>query len=285
MILKMRSSKIIIGLLLISLLASFHSKAIAKNDTLVVISTSYGVIKLMLYEDTPIHRHNFIKLAKTGFYDSLLFHRIISGFMIQGGDPDSRRASSSEILGNGDIGYKLPQEILNNHFHKKGCLAAARQPDDVNQDRASSACQFYIVQGKKYSELDIVTVESRLANQLKQSITLRYLGRPENAALKTRFLAHQQARNKDSLDAIIKVIQPFIEGDLKTQKPHVFSAEEKHVYANFGGSPHLDGGYTIFGEVVEGIEIIDKLAEVEVNGNNRPLMDIRMKVTLEIVNK
>jgi cyclophilin family peptidyl-prolyl cis-trans isomerase len=284
MILKSRKNlfKLYLPLLLIFVFAQLKSSA--KNDTIVVVSTSYGVIKLKLYDDTPIHKHNFIKLVKSGFYDSLLFHRIISGFMIQGGDPDSKKAGATQNLGNGDIGYTLPAEIFPTHIHKKGALAAARQSDDVNPNKASSGCQFYIVQGKKFSDLDMVTVESRMVNQLKQSITWKYLGKPENTSLKERYMAHQQKRNIDSLNFINKQIQPAIEAELKLNQAHKFSPEEKKIYATVGGSPHLDGNYTVFGEVIEGIDVVDKIAEVEVAGNSRPITDIRMKVTLEVIN-
>jgi cyclophilin family peptidyl-prolyl cis-trans isomerase len=261
-----------------------QSKAYAKSDTLVVITTSYGVIKLMLYDDTPNHKQNFLKLAKSGFYDSLLFHRIISGFMIQGGDPNSKVADSSQNLGNGDIGYTLTPEILPTHIHKKGALAAARQGDDVNPDKLSSGCQFYIVQGKKFSAIDMVTVESRMLSQLKQSIIWKYMSKPENSKLKEQYTAHQQARNSDSLNAIIKQLQPMVEDELKILKPHKFSEEEKIIYATKGGSPHLDGNYTVFGEVVDGLDVIDRIAEVELVGNSRPKLDVRMKVSLQIVN-
>jgi cyclophilin family peptidyl-prolyl cis-trans isomerase len=261
-----------------------QSKAYAKSDTLVVITTSYGAITLKLYDDTPNHKQNFLKLAKSGFYDSLLFHRIISGFMIQGGDPDSKKADASQNLGNGDLGYTLTPEILPTHIHKKGALAAARQGDDVNPGKLSSGCQFYIVQGKKFSDLDMVTVESRMLSQLKQSIIWKYMSKPENSKLKEQYTAHQQARNNDSLNAIIKQLQPIVEAELKNQKSHKFSDEEKRIYATKGGSPHLDGNYTVFGEVVDGLDVIDRIAEVELVGNSRPKLDVRMKVSLQIVN-
>jgi cyclophilin family peptidyl-prolyl cis-trans isomerase len=279
-----QKNKVLISILLIFITSLMSFSAFAKIDTLVVITTSYGTFKLKLYEDTPNHRHNFIKLAQDGFYDSLLFHRIISGFMIQGGDPDSKTANPNQSLGNGDIGYTLAPEIKPQYFHKKGAIAAARQGDDVNPDKVSSGCQFYIVQGKKFSELDMVTVESRMANQLKQSLMWKYLARPENSILRERYVSNQKARNADSLAIINKLIQPFIDAEFMNQKLHKFTPEEKAIYAQYGGSPHLDGNYTVFGEVVEGIEVIDKIAEVEVAGNSRPLNDIRMKVTLQVVN-
>lgn len=283
MILKRKKNKIEIYLLIIFLIGFIQLNVFAQTDTLVVIRTSYGTIKLKLYDDTPVHKRNFIKLASNGFYDSLLFHRVIGSFMIQGGDPESRRANSTQTLGNGDIGYTLPPEINAKYFHKKGALAAARQGDDVNPEKFSSGCQFYIVQGKKYAELDMVTVESRMVSQLKQTLTWKYLGKPENYALKARYISFQQARNTDSLNAINKQIQPIIENELKQQKLHKFNTEEKRAYSTMGGSPHLDGNYTVFGEVIDGLEVIDQIAAVEVSGNSRPLVDVRMIVTIEVV--
>jgi peptidylprolyl isomerase len=187
MIEKFKKMPCFLKIISVVILVFLQFNAIAQKDTVVVISTSYGIIKLKLYDDTPIHKHNILKLVRNGVYDSLLFHRIINGFMIQGGDPDSKRADANQIIGNGDIGYTLPAEINPLHFHKKGALAAARQGDDVNPDKRSSGCQFYIVHGKKFAELDMVTVESRMAGQLKQSLILKYLGKPENIELKKRY--------------------------------------------------------------------------------------------------
>ncbi len=261
------------------------SFAQSTSDTLVVIHTNYGSIKVRLYEDTPLHRQNFIKLVQKGFYDSLLFHRVINGFMIQGGDPDSKQADITQVLGNGDIGYTLPAEINSNYFHKKGALAAARESDDVNPEKASSGCQFYIVQGKKFSQADMLIVENRMINQTKQNLLWKYLRRPENTQLRERYIAFQQTRNNDSLMAITQSVQPFIDEEMKTIKKHTFSETEKLSYATIGGAPHLDGNYTVFGEVVDGLDVIDKIAAVEVEGNNRPVKDVRMSMNFEIVNK
>lgn len=282
MIEKFKKMPCFLKIISVVILVLLHFNASAQKDTVVVISTSYGVIKLKLYDDTPIHKQNFLKLVRNGVYDSLLFHRIINGFMIQGGDPDSKRADANQSIGNGDIGYTLPAEINPTHCHKKGALAAARQGDDVNPDKRSSGCQFYIVHGKKFSELDMVTVESRMASQLKQSLILKYLGKAENITLKERYTFHQQARNNDSLSFINKQIQPIIEAEMKNHKLHKFSKEEKLIYSTVGGSPHLDGNYTVFGEVMEGIEVVDTIAEAEASANGRPINDIRMKVTLEV---
>ncbi|MDO5760646.1 MAG: peptidylprolyl isomerase [Bacteroidota bacterium] len=192
-----------------------------QKQTMVLISTDYGDMKAVLYNETPQHRDNFIQIVNNGVLDSTLFHRVIKGFMIQGGDPNSKTAKKGQMLGNGDLGYKVPAEIFPNLFHKKGALAAAR---DNNPQKASSACQFYIVQGNVYSEQQLDMMQGRMNKTL--------------------------------------------------------SAEQRKAYTTEGGVPHLDGDYTVFGQVIEGLEVIDKIAEVSTDGNDRPLEDIRMKVSI-----
>lgn len=199
------------------------------SETRVLIKTEYGNMVVKLYDDTPLHRDNFIKLAETGFYNDLLFHRIISGFMIQGGDPDSKNADLETALGQGGPGYTIPAEIKPHYYHKKGALAAARKPDQVNPERASSGSQFYIVQGKPQNTQILVNLQDR-KNLSNPGMDFQY----SDQAIKD--------------------------------------------YGNLGGSPHLDGEYTIFGEVIEGLDVIDKLARVAVNSQSRPLADIKMSV-------
>lgn len=185
----------------------------AQKTTKVLIETEYGNIKLALYNDTPQHRDNFVKLANDGFYNGSIFHRIIKDFMIQGGGAPA---------GKQDVTYRIPAEILPNHFHKKGALAAARMADQVNPKRESSGSQFYIVQGRKFTEQELTMVE----NQLQRK----------------------------------------------------FSPEQKQAYMTVGGSPHLDGGYTVFGEVIEGLDVVDKIAAVKTGPMDKPLQDIKMTV-------
>lgn len=183
--------------------------------TKVKISTDYGDMIAILYNETPLHRDNFIKLAKSGFYDGLIFHRVINSFMIQGGDPNSKGASFATQLGSGGPGYTIPAEIKPGLFHKKGALSAARLGDGANPEKRSSGSQFYIVQGTKYPSFN-------------------------------------------------------------SPNPEI-----NKVYTTVGGTPHLDGGYTVFGEVIQGLEVIDKIAAVKVRpGDNRPLEDVKMKVTI-----
>lgn len=198
----------------------------SKKETKVEITTNYGSIKIKLYNETPQHRDNFIKLVKQGFYDSTLFHRVISNFMIQGGDPDSKDAQKGELLGEGDVGYTLPAEFNSNYIHKKGALAAARQGDNVNPNKRSSGCQFYIVQGRKYS--------------------------------------------KDEVDNIIK-----------NKKDRVNYTEDQYkIYETIGGTPHLDMDYTVFGEVIEGLDVIDKIAAVKKDRRDRPVEDVKMTIKI-----
>lgn len=210
---------------------SFSFSQNAKNQdgkkekkTYVLVETTYGKMKILLYNETPLHKENFIKLVKKGFFDDLLFHRVINNFMVQGGDPNSKNARAGQMLGNGGPGYTIPAEFNNNFIHKKGALAAARQGDFVNPKKESSGSQFYIVQGQKYNE-----------QQLK--------------------MMQMQSKRKEP-----------------------YTAEQIEIYKTIGGTPFLDNDYTVFGEVVEGIEVVDKIATVQCDGNNRPLNDVKMKI-------
>jgi peptidyl-prolyl cis-trans isomerase B (cyclophilin B) len=192
----------------------------------VKLTTDSGVIVLRLYNQTPLHRDNFLKLVKQHYFDSLLFHRVIKNFMIQGGDPASKNAKPGIMLGNGGPSYTVPAEFDTSLFHKKGVLAAAREGDDINPKKASSASQFYIVQGKKFTDEGLDSVEE-----------FRLKGR-------------------------------------KLPPAH------REVYKTTGGTPHLDMNYTVFGEVESGLEVVDKIAGASRDSNNRPLIDIRMKMKI-----
>ncbi len=192
------------------------------TNRVVQLSTEYGNITIALSDSTPLHRNNFIKLIKQNFFDSLLFHRVIGQFMIQGGDPNSKRAKAGQMLGEGGSNMeRIPAEFNKALFHRKGALAAAR---DGNPQKASSACQFYIVQGKTYSEMEL--------NQLEKQATRKYV---------------------DSVSTIYKTI---------------------------GGTPFLDMSYTVFGQVTNGLEVIDKITALPCDGNNRPINDVRMKIII-----
>ena len=199
----------------------FENKVVAEDGgTKVLIETTMGPIVVELYQETPMHRENFIKLVKEGVYEGLLFHRVIEKFMIQAGDPKSREAEPGVLLGEGSLGYTIPAEITPKYFHRRGALCAARQGDEVNPERESSASQFYIVQGTVFD-----------------MPTLKKIGE--------RF--HKK-----------------------------YTDEQIKVYTSEGGAPHLDGDYTVFGQVIEGMEIVDAIASVKCDRNDRPLEDVRI---------
>jgi peptidyl-prolyl cis-trans isomerase B (cyclophilin B) len=251
------------------------------SETIISLETTMGNIRLRLYNETPKHRDNFIKLVKQGIYDSVLFHRVIQGFMIQGGDPDSKKAQPGVMLGNGDVGYKIPAEFNAKLFHKRGALAAAR---DNNPEKASSGCQFYIVQGKVFPDSLLKQQEDRINMGKKQEIFSQIINKPENKALKDKFIAFQQAANMDSLRSLSLKIEPQIDAELAKQGMYRFSDDQRKAYTSAGGAPHLDGNYTVFGEVLEGMDVVDKIAGAPRDKADRPLTDIRI-LKAQIVTK
>ncbi len=258
------------------------SHADGGKEVKIAINTSMGRIVVKLYDETPKTRDNFIKLVKSNFYDSTLFHRVIQTFMIQGGDPTSKKAQPGIMLGNGDIGYTLPAEIIPALIHKKGALATARQGDDINPSKASSGCQFYIVQGRVFTDAELDQYELNMNRGIKQKIFTELINHPENAAIKKKFIDYQNQNNIDSLRAVSQKFEPEIDS-VYAKVPHFqFTQEQRKAYTTVGGAPHLDGNYTVFGEVVEGLDIVDKIAAVKVDGNSRPLEDVRI-LSMEIV--
>jgi cyclophilin family peptidyl-prolyl cis-trans isomerase len=266
------------GILLLSLLtASFKGgNDKAPEEVKVLLITTMGDIKIKLYNETPGHRDNFIKLVKEHTYDSLLFHRVIQSFMVQGGDPESKKAAPGAMLGNGNVGYTLPAEINPKFFHKRGALAAARLGDDINPKKESSGCQFYIVQGRTFTAADLDMFESRQNQQIKQQIFTQYIMKPENEAIKQKFVALQQAGKMDSLQVLSKQIEPQIEAEYAKVPHFTFTPEQRQAYATSGGAPHLDGAYTVFGEVIEGMDVVDKIAAIPVDNMSRPTTDVRI---------
>lgn len=196
-----------------------QQKKQSEPERIVEISTDYGKMKIKLYNETPKHRDNFIKLASEGFYNDLLFHRVINGFMIQGGDPTSKTAGPDAMLGGGDVGYKVPAEIREDLIHKKGTLCAAR---DGNPEKASSGCQFYVVQGKILTDQEL--------DALDRNRTVKY------------------------------------------------TEEQRKIYKTIGGTAFLDNNYTVYGEVIEGMDVIDKIAAVKTKPGDRPVQDVKMTV-------
>ena len=214
--------KLLLFVLFFSSLSVFAAKP--KNQY-VRVKTEYGECIIKLYNETPLHRDNFLKLAKKGYHNGTLFHRVIKAFMIQGGDPDSRNAKPDSLLGEGGPKYTIPAEFRDSLFHKKGVLAAAREGDLVNPAKASSGSQFYLVQGKIFTDEQLNTLEEK---RLKFKI-------PE---------------------------------------------WQRQVYKTIGGVPHLDRNYTVYGEIVVGLELVDKIAAMETDKNDRPKQDVKMEITV-----
>ena len=246
------------------------------DSNIILLSTNYGDIKLKLYDETPLHRDNFKKLVKEEYYDSLLFHRIIPKFMIQGGDPDSKNAKKEQILGNGGPGYTIPAELNTKFIHKKGALAAARKGDRENPKKKSSGSQFYIVEGKTWSDKDLDQFEDRITMTNMNEKIREYLNKPENKELKDNLTMLQRKRDMTKLESISKEIENIIMSENKDSISYKFTEEQREAYKTIGGTPHLDGAYTVFGEVIEGLSILDSLSNVKTDKNNRPLEDIRI---------
>jgi len=213
---------LIIQIFILVVLSAWSQKA---NQS-IIISSTLGDIEIVLYDDTPLHRNNMIKLIREGFYDDQLFHRVIKNFMIQGGDPHSAGAPKGQRLGTGGPGYKIPAEFHNHHFHKKGALAAARKGDSVNPEKESSGSQFYIVHGQIFNKNQLLLLQS-------------------------------------------------------SQKHSPFTPEQIETYTSIGGTPHLDGSYTVFGEVIHGLDIIDSIASVKTDNYDRPVDDIVYTIRLK----
>lgn len=241
------------------------------------IVTSFGTMKGKLYNETPQHRDNFVKLAKDGYYDSLLFHRVIKGFMIQGGDPNSRDAKPGQQLGNGGPGYTIEAEILPQFHHKKGALSAARQGDQVNPEKRSSGSQFYVVQGKSYSQPELQNMEAQMRQQQMNMGMNLCLQKPEHQKDLQDIMRYQRSGQRDSMEVIFKRLEPEV---IKAVGEFKFTEEQKKAYSTIGGTPHLDANYTVFGEITEGLEIIDKIAAVQTLPGDRPAKDVKMAIRI-----
>lgn len=252
-----------------------------KGEYVVTIKTSYGDMVAILYNETPKHKENFIKLANSKFYDSLLFHRVIPEFMIQGGDPESKKAAAGQPLGNGGPGYTVEAEFRSNLFHERGAIAAARTSDAVNPTRASSGSQFYIVQGKKYTTEELDQYEQSLRNNKKSQYLREIIMSPKYTGLLTQIQEHQRAQDGAWLNEFFEKSDTLIVKEKPDYKPFAFTAEQKTTYTTVGGTPFLDGDYTVFGKVIKGIEVVDKIAAVAKDAQNRPNEDVRMFVSVK----
>lgn len=242
----------------------------------VIIHTDYGDMVVVLYDETPKHKENFLKLVEEGFYDSLLFHRVIQNFMIQGGDPQSKNAAPGVALGSGGPGYTIEAEILPQYFHKKGALCAARQGDNVNPEKRSSGSQFYIVQGSVTPKEQVAMLEQQKKQGKMQSVFMDFIYRDENAEYLSRLMAAQQANDQEAYMAVITEIEPALNKIIEKDESLKLTPEQIEAYTTIGGTPHLDGEYTVFGEVIEGLDVIEKIAAVKTLKGDRPQEDVKM---------
>lgn len=249
------------------------------SDFVVTIKTDLGEMKAILYDETPKHKENFLKLVNEGFYDSLLFHRVINSFMIQGGDPESKGAAPGQRLGSGGPGYTVPAEFVDGLFHKKGALSAARQGDQVNPERASSGSQFYIVQGQ-------VTPIEALGSGPNQSQMIAAFqecmrNHPDSElAQEYRKVMEENPGNNQAIEQ--KVIETVDDLSELTGMPiKSMSEAQMQAYSTIGGTPFLDDQYTVFGEIISGLEIIDVIAAVTTAPGDRPVEDVMMFMTVE----
>ena len=236
----------------------------------VELVTDYGTIVFRLSDETPLHRNNFIRLVNKQFYDSLLFHRVVNNFLIQTGDPDSKGAKSEAQLGEAELPYTVPAEFTSDLFHKRGAINAARND---NPARASSSTQFTIIQGRVYTDSTLAVAENRINGWLANN---RVVNDPNNKELldQIQSLRRRNPEN-DSLAIMRNVLQDLVEADLEKTPPYRIPEEHREIYKTIGGAAHLDQNYTVFGEVVSGMEVVDKIAVVETR-SERPLQDVRI---------
>lgn len=248
--------------------ASVAQSDIPAGPTLDVATTA-GNIKIRLYDDTPLHRDNFLKWAKEGYYDGVLFHRVINDFMVQTGDPDSKEAPAGTMLGSGGPGYQIPAEIVYpKHYHKYGALAAARTGDEMNPERKSSGSQFYIVTGKKYLPQQISRMEEMSVQKQLQAYFME-LQRQNMDTIRQLRLANDSIGLENLRQELIKETEANV-------RPVTMTEEQVRDYTTIGGTPHLDGQYTVFGEVLEGMDVVEKIQKAETDGRDRPVEDIRI---------
>ena len=238
------------------------------------IQTTLGDITVRLYDETPLHRDNFVKLAKEGYYDGTLFHRVIKDFMIQGGDPDSKGAPAGKMLGVGGPDYTIEAEIKSGLYHKRGALAAARQGDEVNPERRSSGSQFYIVWGQVYNEGQLRQFSKQMEMQQMQAVFNALAKEHHDEIMQMR-----RERNRAGLQELQEKLTAEAEAKVKAQGAGM-SDEQRAIYSTIGGTPHLDGQYTVFGEVEEGLDVVEMIQQTATARGDRPVDDIEMRVVV-----
>ena len=237
------------------------------------IKTTEGDIIIRLYDETPKHRDNFLKLAKEGYFNGTLFHRVIKDFMIQGGDPDSKNAPKGKMLGTGGPDYTIPAEfVYPQYFHKRGALSAARTGDEVNPEKESSGSQFYIVWGKTFKPAELKQMEHQMAMQQEQQVFNQLTREHHEEIMNLR-------RNRDrvGLQELQDKLIELTKTTCKQQGKPAFTEEQIEVYTNVGGTPFLDNQYTVFGEVEEGLDIVERIQNCDTDRNDRPTEDVKIE--------
>ncbi len=241
----------------------------------VKISTTLGDIIVRLYDETPLHRDNFLKLTREGFYNGTIFHRVIKDFMIQGGDPESRNPQPEAHYGTGGPDYTIEAEIKPELVHKRGALAAARQGDEVNPERRSSGSQFYIVWGKTYNPGQIGQLAKQMDMQAQQSIFNKLVAEHRSQIMQLR-----RDRDREGLMELQNELESQTYAIFQSQGKKGLSDIQKEAYTTVGGTPHLDGQYTVFGEVEEGLDVVEKIQNSATHPGDRPKEDIIMNVSV-----
>lgn len=263
--------KIVLLIIINALIATSCAK---RNDLEpeIKFKTTAGNITVRLYAETPKHRDNFLKLVEAGYYDGVLFHRVIADFMIQAGDPESKNAKRNQELGSGDVKFTIPAEIVYpKYYHKKGALAAARQGEDMNPERASSGAQFYFVKGHLYTDVELNKLE-----QKKIDILETKLFDQKAQSFQNRIQKYEAENNQEQLELLKDSILYVVKSEIEKKPTYKFTDQQRNDYKTIGGTPHLDGAYTVFGEVIDGIEIVSNISIAKTGKMDRPLEDIRI---------
>ena len=261
--------KYAVMMLSVLLLAACEKK---REGTEVLIETSMGDIRAVLFDDTPLHRDNFIKLAKEGYFDDMMWHRIVPGLIIQTGDPTLKPGGAVPTVDTAALHYTIPQEIrFPKYIHRRGMLAAARQPDDQNPKKESSPTQWYIVTGEKYTPISLADFYQA---QYQEAVNVRWRKLQDQHAQRIDRL---ERTDKDAYFDLQDSILSVAEAAVAANPPRQFNEQQKRVYTTEGGCPHLDGEYTIFGQVIEGLSVVDKIEKVPTDDRERPLREVYVK--------
>lgn len=260
--------------LIIALLFLISSNCVRSQTHHLLLKTNFGNMTIVLYDDTPNHRDEFLRLAKSGHFNKTLFYRSVKNFVIQGGSSDSRNAKPGQHIGYGDEAINIDSEIRENRIHKFGALCAPRQPDKVNMFKTSDISQFYIVCGRVYSDEELTKIERSINNPIKREIRDTYLT-PRKAELE-----QLKSKDVDAYNALVREIKDRMMFEYSISNKKEFSDTQRKLFTTIGGTPDLDGEYTVFGEVTDGLSVIRKINNIKVDANDRPITDVVISVSV-----